>query len=46
MNLWLLVGRGEGELGSWDGHVHTAISSMDNKGNLLKVMWQPGWEGR
>ena len=36
--------------GVWDALEHTAIFKMDNQqgmaqGNLLNVMWQPGWEG-
>ena len=37
--------------GTQDGHVHTAIFTMDNQqgptvqhGSLFSVMWQPGWK--
>ena len=37
----------------WDQYVHTALFKMDNQQGhtvkhrepLLKVMWQPGWDG-
>ena len=34
----LMVAGGKGELGLWEGHVHTAISKMDNK-DLLCSTW-------
>ena len=33
-----MVAGGKGELGLWEGHVHTAISKMDNK-DLLCSTW-------
>ena len=52
---WLLQGE-MGERDSqrvWDQYVHTALFKMDNQQGhtvkhrepLLKVMWQPGWDG-
>ena len=52
MNLWLL--EGWDSKGVWEGQVHTATFKTDNQqgptlcavhGTLLKVMWQPGWDG-